>query len=428
MSSTLIRGGCVLTLGARTPNFADADVLIEESKVVEVAPGIRARGAEVVDATDTIVMPGFVDTHRHVWKSLFRNFGDGGDNAGGPGNWGQHFQPEDVYAATLIGLLGAIEAGITTVVDWADIQFDERYTDATLQAHADAGLRTVFVHTAAQGDSRDDELRAALGRLTSNPSTAVAYGSSDPLTPEAVAGRWELARELGFRIHSHSGPKPGMVSAVIGLLGPDVTLIHCSNFDDSDLSAVAARAVSVSLTPSSEMASGSGPPPIQKLLDRNIRPGLGIDNEQIAPGDMFAQMRTAISLQHASYFQLKLAGKAGLPNLLTTRDVIRYATVDGARVAGLGALTGSLEPGKQADLVILRADRPNIAPINDAIGAVVWGMDTSNVDWVFVAGKPLMRSGVLVADVKAASEAAVKAQRRVAGAADALAETTGLSR
>lgn len=420
-SKVLIRGGCVLTLGAKTPNFAEADVLIEESRVVEVAPGIRARDAEVVDATDTIVMPGFVDTHRHVWKSLFRNFGDGGDEAGGPGNWGHHYQPEDVYAATLIGLLGAVEAGITTVVDWSDIQFDERYTDATLQAHADAGLRTVFVHTAAQGSSRDGELKAALSRLKSNSSMTVAYGSSDPLTPEAVAVNWGLARQLGLRIHTHSGQRPGLVSALAGLLGADVTLIHCSNLDESDLNAVSSRGVSVSLTPSSEMASGSGRPPIQKLLDRNIRPGLGIDNEQIAPGDMFAQMRTAISLQHASYFELKLAGKAGLPNLLTTRDVIRYATVDGARVAGLGALTGSIEPGKQADLVILRADRPNIAPINDAIGAVVWGMDTSNVDWVFVAGKPLMRSGVLVADVKAASEAAVRAQRQVAGAAGLMA-------
>lgn len=427
-SKTLIRGGCVLTLGTKTPNFANADVLIEASKVVEVAPRIRARATEVVDATDTIVMPGFVDTHRHVWKSLFRNFGDGGDEAGGPGNWGHHYQPEDVYAATLIGLLGAIEAGITTVVDWSDIQFDDRYTDATLQANADAGLRTVVVHASPQGNSRDGELKATLRRLKSNSSMAVAYGSSDPLTPEAVDGNWWLARELGLRIHTHSGPRPGMVSALGGLLGADVTLIHCSNFDDSDLSAVSSRGASVSLTPSSEMASGSGPPPIQKLLDRNIRPGLGIDNEQIAPGDMFAQMRTAISLQHASYFELKLAGKAGLPNLLTTRDVIRYATVDGALVAGLGAVTGSLEPGKQADLVILRADRPNIAPLNDAIGAVVWGMDTSNVDWVFVDGKALMRNGALEADVRAASEAAVKSQRRVAGAAGALAVTTGASR
>ena len=107
----------------------------------------------------------------------------------------------------------------------------------------------------------------------------------------------------------------------------------------------------------------------------------------MAPGDLFAQMRAAISLQHATVFDRKLAGKAGLPKLMSTRDVIRSATVEGARVAGLDAVTGSIEPGKQADVIVLRTDRPNIFPINDPIGAVVWGMDTSNVDWVFVGGR-----------------------------------------
>ncbi len=102
-------------------------------------------------------------------------------------------------------------------------------------------------------------------------------------------------------------------------------------------------------------------------------------------------MRSAISIQHATVFERKLAGKAGLPRLMSTRDVIRHATVDGAKVAGLGGVTGSLEPGMQADLVVLRTDRPNIFPVNDPIGAVVWGMDTSNVDWVFVGGRPLVR-------------------------------------
>ena len=111
---------------------------------------------------------------------------------------------------------------------------------------------------------------------------------------------------------------------------------------------------------------------------------------------MFAQMRAVISLQHATLFDLKLAGKAGLPNLLNTREVIRYRHGRRSR-APSGSATSS-EPslrGRQADLVVLRTDRPNIFPINDPIGAVVWGMDTSNVDWVFVAGRPLMRQGVL---------------------------------
>ena len=131
---------------------------------------------------------------------------------------------------------------------------------------------------------------------------------------------------------------------------------------------------------------------------------------------MFAQMRAAISLQHATVFDRKLAGKAGVPRLMSTRDVIRYATVDGARVAGLGGVTGSLEPGMQADVIVLRTDRPNIFPINDPIGAVVWGMDTSNVDWVFVGGRVVMRDGVLEADVQRARSLATTALERVAAA------------
>ena len=128
-------------------------------------------------------------------------------------------------------------------------------------------------------------------------------------------------------------------------------------------------------------------------------------------------MRATISLQHATVFDRKLAGKAGLPRLMSTRDVIRSATVDGARVAGLGGVTGSLEPGMQADVIVLRTDRPNVFPINDPIGAVVWGMDTSNVDWVFAGGRVLMRDGVLQADVQRTRSLATEARSRLAAAA-----------
>jgi cytosine/adenosine deaminase-related metal-dependent hydrolase len=167
------------------------------------------------------------------------------------------------------------------------------------------------------------------------------------------------------------------------------------------------------------MAGGVGPPPIQRLDDRDVRPGLGTDEERLSPGDLFAQMRGTISVQHATVFDRKLAGKAGLPKLMTTRDVIRFATVDGARAIGLGAVTGSIEVGKQADLVVLRADRPNIFPINDPIGAVVWGMDTSNVDHVFVAGRALVRNGTLRADADQARRLATEARAKVLAGASA---------
>jgi cytosine/adenosine deaminase-related metal-dependent hydrolase len=131
-------------------------------------------------------------------------------------------------------------------------------------------------------------------------------------------------------------------------------------------------------------------------------------------------MRATNSIQHATMFDLKLAGKAGLPQLMNTRQVIKYVTSGGARVAGVDKVTGSLEPGKQADIIVLSTDRPNIHPINDPIGAVVWGMDTSNVDLVLVAGKALLRDGQLEADLDRARKLANDSRRRVAEASGML--------
>ncbi len=430
-SKILLRGGCVLTLGSRSPNFPRADVLVDDGRVAEVGPGIRARDARTVDAADAIVMPGFVDAHRHAWRSLFRNLGTGaGRGPVPPPALGGRASPDDVYAATLAGLLGAIEAGVTTVVDWADLPPGEGMAEAALRAHGDAGLRTVFVRPGAgAGGSLEEAVRELAA--AAEPLTTVAVGAQAPAASDGAAGGWAAARSLGLHVHVHADPSaspPGAMAELArgGLLGDDVTLLHCTAADGDDLDAIASSGAAVALTPVSDMAGAVGRPPVQELIDHRIRPGLGVDDERIAPGDMFAQMRGLISLQHATVFDRKLAGKAGLPRLMSTRDVIRHATVDGARAAGLGAITGSLEPGMQADLVVLRTDRPNVFPVNDPIGAVVWGMDTSNVDWVIAGGRVLMESGVLRADVARARSIVAAAHGRVAGGArDAVAVASG---
>lgn len=403
MARTLIQGGCVLTLGR--VNFPEADVLIDGTTIAEVGPGLRDRSAEVVDATDTIVMPGFVDSHRHVAATLFRHI-DAALSDVGP-----HYEPDDVYSATLVGLVGSLDAGTTSVVDWCDVATSRSHVEAAWQAHADSGIRTVLALAAdgrlpelARLDNDDDNLRG------------LAAGTTDP-------DQWETARAGGLRIHHHTG---GSLAGT-GPLGDDVTIVHGAHLTDADLAAVAASGAAVVVTPADEMAGGMGQPRMQAMIDQGIRPGLGVGRDQMAPGDMFAQMRAAISLQHGAYFDLKLAGKAGLPRLLTTREVIRYATADGARAAGFDPASGPgvLEPGRPADLVLLRTDRPNIWPINDPIGAVVWGMDTSNVDWVFIAGRALKRNGVLDADVESIRQSAAAARQRVGAAAGILATSEG---
>lgn len=420
----LIRGGCVLTLGTRTSNHPQADVLIADGRIAEVGSGIRTRDAEVVDASDAIVMPGFVDAHRHLAGSLFRNLGLPDFRVDG-----EHFQPEDVYAATLVGLLAAAEAGVTTVVDWCEVALDPERRDAAIQAHSDSGLRTVLVlaHPPGLASGTWEKM------LGSPPAgeAGLAAGSDEPgrVPDPELEGQWAIARELGLRVHAHAGT--GQSEDAIarlgraGALGPDVTLVHCTQLSDEDFDAIASAGTSVVLAPSEEMACGMGTPPVQRLMDREVRAGLGVGRDAVAPGDVFAQMRAVISIQHASYFDLKLAGKAGLPNLLNTRETIKHGTVHGARAVGLGDLTGSIEVGKAADVIVLRTDRPNIWPVNDPIGAVVWGMDTSNLDWVFVGGRAVMRGGDLTGDVATARRLAVEAQTRVAERAGLLEHVEG---
>jgi cytosine/adenosine deaminase-related metal-dependent hydrolase len=395
MTRTLIKGGCVLTMHPRIGNHHRADVLIEGDTIAEIGEHITARDADVIDASNTVVMPGFIDSHRRVAESLFRGIGEGGAASVAD------YTPDDVYAATLVGLLGAAEAGITTVVDWAEFGSRSDHVEAAIAAHAEAGLRTLVVHAASNDEQSISRWQPELRRLaaaTWSPLTGLAAGSLEPgsTNRDQIARDWGLARELGLRIHSPAGTNrsaAGAVSNLAGrLLGSDVTLVHCSYLDEADLGAVAAAGTSVVLTPSSDMAGGQSPPHVQKLIDHGIRMGLGVGSDRL---------------------DLKLAGKAGLPRLLTTRDVIRYGCIGGSAAAGLADVTGSLEPGKQADIVILRTDRPNIFPVNDPIGAVVWGMDTSNIDWVLVAGRPVVRHGELDADLDRVRELALTARARV---------------
>jgi cytosine/adenosine deaminase-related metal-dependent hydrolase len=230
---------------------------------------------------------------------------------------------------------------------------------------------------------------------------------------EVTRDHWKLAREADARLTTHVGVGSYGLDGKVqefgeaGLLGPDTTYIHCTTLNDTEIQMIVDSGGTVSLASPVEMMMGHGMPPIQKFLDRGLNPSLSVDVETNVPNDMFNQMRSVIALQHAIATQ---EGK----DKVGPADVLHYATIDGAKANGLDHKTGSLTPGKQADVVLLRTDRMNVTPLNDPATAVVVGMDTGNVDTVIVAGRVMKRGGVLVGvDWPALMTAASEARDRV---------------
>jgi cytosine/adenosine deaminase-related metal-dependent hydrolase len=405
----LIKGGTVLTLDAAIGDFASGDVLIEDDRIVAVGPNLEAADAEVIDAAGMIVMPGFVDTHRHIWEGLLRNIGTDVPLEGRTSyisfvlhKLAPAFRPEDAYLGDLISALGAIDAGITTLLDWSHIQASPAHTDAVIQALEDSGMRAVFAYGFPWWGKWEERqpswfVRAATEHFTTTDqllTLALAAPGPEFTDFEVTRDHWKLARETGARITTHVGVGSYGLDRKVqefgeaGLLGPDTTYIHCTTLNDTEIQMIVDTGGTVSLAAPVEMMMGHGLPPVQKFLDRGLRPSLSVDVETNVPGDMFNQMRSVFGLQRAI---AAAEGKAQVD----ARDVLAFATIEGARANGLESKVGTLTPGKQADLIALRTNRMNVTPRNDPATAVVTGMDTGNVDTVLIAGRVMKRHGEL---------------------------------
>jgi 5-methylthioadenosine/S-adenosylhomocysteine deaminase len=416
----LLKGGYVITLDPALGDFSKADLLIEGSKIAAIAPRIEAGEAEIIDATSMIVMPGFIDTHRHIWQGSLRNIACDATLQEYfvqiLGAFAPVYRSQDVYAGNLVSALGAIDAGVTTLLDWSHIQNTPEHTDAAINALQESGLRAVFAYgtpnTSVQDwwvDSKlnhpEDIKRLRRQYFSSRDqllTLALAPRGPEFTTPQVSEHDWKLAREVGARISVHVGVsvfgQHGKLEQMhrAGLLGPDTTYIHCCTLNDRELQAIADTGGTVSIASPIELQMGHGLPPLQRVLDRGIQPSLSVDVETSMAGDMFTQMRSVFTLQRALVHERMLHGEKELPRLLTTRDVLRMATIEGARACGLDDKVGTLTPGKDADIVLLRSDRLNMVPLNDAVGAVVMCADTGNIDTVFIAGKAMKRGGKLL--------------------------------
>ena len=406
----LIKGGTVLTLERNDGRPRVADVLVDGDRVVEVRPGVEADDAEVIDASGMIVMPGFVDTHRHIWEGLLRNIGTDVPLEGRSSyisfvlhKLAPAFRPEDAYVGDLVSALGAIDAGVTTLLDWSHIQASPAHTDAVIQALKDSGIRAVFAYGFpwwGRWEERQPSwfVRAATEHFsTTDQRLTLALAAPGPEFTdfEVTRDHWKLARETGARITTHVGVgtygQDGKVQEMgeAGLLGPDTTYIHCTTLNETEIQMIVDSGGTVSLASPVEMMMGHGMPPIQKFLDRGLPPSLSVDVETNVPNDMFNQMRSVLTLQRA------MAVADGRSPVSPT-DVLSWATIEGAKANGLESKVGTLTPGKQADLIMLRTDRMNVTPLNDPTTAVVTGMDTGNVDTVLIAGHVMKRGGKLL--------------------------------
>src|SRR5919109_2530525 len=413
----VIRNGFVVSMDAEVGDVPYGDVLVEDGKIAEIGRGLDVSEAEEIDATGMIVMPGFVDTHRHTWQTPVRGvlpcctldhyF------AVMLGSVGGHYRPEDVHIGNYAGSLEAINGGVTTLLDWSHINNTPDHSDAAVQGLKDAGIRAVYAHGVPTGGewwafselNHPEDIRRIRDTYFSSDdqllTLALAARAPGNSNFEVAKHDWELARDLGIRISVHVGMRLTSIHVnhvknmqELGLLGPDTTYIHCTDSTDEELDLIAETGGTASVAPYVEMLMGHGPPPTGRLLNRGVRPSLSVDVVSSVPGEMFTQMRTALVAERIGAF-------TDTPDLafeptLTHRDVLEFATIDGARACALEDKVGSLAPGKQADVVLLDVNAINTAPMVDPIGTIVVFADTSNVDSVFVEGRAVKRDGELV--------------------------------
>ena len=405
----LLKGGLVLTLDRQVGDFAEADVLIEDSNIREVRPNIAvsADAAAIVDASNRIIVPGFIDTHSHSYQGILRNILANGRvdpdyNRDIIGKLTPAYTPDDAYVGMLATALGMIEMGTTSVIDVSQVNNTPEHSDALIRALQDAGIRAVFGYSGGYGpglrypqdiarlkrsyfSSKDQLVTLALGAGPDPRMFAVAREHDVPLV--AHLRNVLPQRNDGERLLQLSRAE---------LLRPGDVYIHCLHLPADTWRLIKESGGHVSLSTAIEMTMGHGIPAIQDALDNGVRPSLSSDHAVTLSSDMFTLMRATSIVQRYFVMQRERAGGQNQPPLLTCRELLEFATFEGARCASIDSKVGTLTPGKEADLLMLRADRIDVWPLNIASGAVVNLMGPSHVEAVFIAGKVKKWRGNLV--------------------------------
>ncbi|TQJ18244.1 amidohydrolase family protein [Kribbella jejuensis] len=387
----LLKGGTVIDTHPEVVVRRNTDVLIEHGRIAAVGPDLRA-DAELIDARERIVLPGFVDTHRHLWQTALRGIAVDADLGvyfeRVLGSFGSRFRAEDVAAGNLVGALECLDGGITTVQDYSHVQRTPDHTDAALDALERSGIRAVFGYGPSPlsgGAVNADEMRRIMARRSARLGLAVAAIGPSFAAFETVRADWELADSLGLPVVVHISsssdiPDPVMRLRDAGLARANTLYVHGNLLPDAELKVIAETGAAVSATPTVEARMQMGPPLAGRLRSAGVDVSLGIDVVTTAGGDMFRAMHEVLALGYKTF---------------TAAEVLQLATYGGARALGLHDV-GSLAIGNQADLILLRTTDLNlVGGLHDPVATVVTAAHPGNVDTVLVGGTPVKRDGRL---------------------------------
>jgi cytosine/adenosine deaminase-related metal-dependent hydrolase len=418
----IIRSGHVVTMDPGLGDIPGGDVLVTGGRIAAVGAGLDAAAlgapqARELDARGMIVAPGLVETHWHLWNTLLRSMSGGMPGSGRPAGYfpvslglGQVFTDQDNYHGTLLACAEAINSGITTVHDWSHNVRGPAHAEAELRALAEAGLRARYSYGYSAGHPNDQVMDtgglralhrgwktgAGAGGLLTLGVACRGPGGSNPamrVPPGVYQREMATARELGLPVTVHASGPPaaaGQIAALAGagLLGPDLQVVHANSASAAEIAQLAKAGCAVSLSPFSELLIGYGLPQTAELLAAGIRVGLSVDTTALTGNaDMFAIMKLTQGLINATAHQ---------EFACTARQALALGTIEGARSLGLDAVTGSLTPGKRADIILVATGHPNLGVLTDPAGLLVTAAQPGNVDTVLANGQILKRGGALV--------------------------------
>lgn len=432
----LIKNGAVITVDPGLGTLPQADVLVNDGVIEQVGENIAADDADIIDATDMIVMPGLIDSHYHMWSTLGRNFVSDGGFSYFPAKWatGAHYEAEDYHNSVLLGLAELADGGVTTVHNWSHNNRGPAHVDAELRAHRKSKLRARYsfghrdrmpvdevnsfddldrVQAEWFGDASAFDGLVHLGvnlRGNTQADEAVFHQEMEDM----------LGRGLPVSIHA-SQAAPNSDDAEDhekrGYLGPNFLICHYIIASDEDWVAMARTNTPLSFATHSEMRLGfTGDPrsALMKARAAGVTVSLSSDASSIAPPNMFENMRVTWNLGIA----WDGSDTEGLP-FVGFCEAIEMATINGAIALGLGDVTGSLTPGKRADVILVRTNDLNIAPLANIETTIVQSATPANVDTVMVDGDLIKRGGQLlhldVAEIVAKAKESAMRVRNASG-------------